>query len=217
MQAILLATAENEKLQPLTQAIPGPMLPVLNRPVMAYPLELLARVGFKEVLVSLYHQGGAIESYFGSGRRWGVHLNYVLQRQEWGAAGALKWAASLLKEAFIVLPADSLVDVELEAAVVQHLACGSAATVIAHSQPYGPPVRLDVASRAVCRTGGNYTLYQTGAYIFEPAVLEYIPARTDFDIIQDLLPALLEGGAPVHVYQMAGYWNPLTTFEKYQC
>lgn len=217
MQAILLATAENEKLQPLTQAIPGPMLPIVNRPVMAYPLELLARVGFKEVLVSLYQQGGAIESYFGAGRRWGVHLNYVLQRQAWGSAGALKWAGSLLKESFIVLPADGLIDIDLEAAVVQHLAHGSAATVIAHSQPYGPPIRLDVGSRAVCTAGGgNYTLYQTGAYIFEPAVLDYIPARTQFDIVEELLPALLAADAPVHVYQMAGYWNPLTNFQKYQ-
>jgi NDP-sugar pyrophosphorylase family protein len=217
MQAILLATAESEKLQPLTYSIPGPMLPIVNRPVMAYPLELLARVGFKEVLASLYYQGGAIESYFGSGRRWGVHLTYVLQRQGWGSAGALKWAASLLKEAFIVLPADSLVDVDLEAAAVQHLTRGSMATIIAHSQPYGAPIRLDGQSRTVYPAGGgNYTLYQTGAYIFEPAVLEYIPARASFDIIEDLLPALLAAGAPVHAYQMGGYWNPLTTYEKYQ-
>jgi NDP-sugar pyrophosphorylase family protein len=217
MQAILLATAENEKLQPLTQGMPAPMLPIVNRPVMAYPLELLARVGFKEVLVSLYHQGGAIESYFGSGRRWGVNLNYVLQRQAWGSAGALKWAASLLKEAFIVLPADSLVDVDLEAAVVQHLASGSMATVVAHGQPYGPPVRLDRGSRAVCAGDrGNYTLHQTGVYIFEPAVLNYIPARTKFDIVDDLLPALIAAGETVKVHQMTGYWNPLTTFQKYQ-
>lgn len=217
MQAILLATAENEKLQPLTLGVPGPMLPVVNRPVMAYPLELLARVGFKEVLVSLYHQGGAIESYFGAGRRWGVHLNYVLQRQAWGSAGALKWAGSLLKEAFIVLPADALIDIDVEAAVVQHLAYGSVVTVIAHSQPYGPPIRLDVGSRAVFPDdGGNYTLYQTGAYIFEPAVLGYIPARTRFEIVDDLLPALLAAEVPVHAYQMVGYWNPLTNFQKYQ-
>jgi NDP-sugar pyrophosphorylase family protein len=217
MQAILLATAENEKLQPLTQATPAPMLPIVNQPVMAYPLELLARVGFKEVLVSLYHQGGAIESYFGSGRRWGMRLNYVLQRQAWGSAGALKWAASLIKESLMVLPADSLVDVDLEAAAVQHLAAGSMATVVAHGQPYGPPIRLDKSSRAACAgDGGNYSLYQTGVYIFEPAVLNYIPARTPFDIVEDLLPVLLAAGVPVHVYQMGGYWNPLPTIQKYQ-
>lgn len=218
MQAIILATAETEKLQPLTQATPAPMLPLVNRPVMAYPLELLARVGFKEILVSLYQQGGAIEAYFGAGRRWNVRLNYVLQRQPWGSAGALRWAGSLLKEPFIVMSADSLVDVDIAAAVAQHQALGSAATVVAHSRPYGPPIRLDSSSRAACvADDGNYTLYHTGVYIFEPAVLNLIRPRTPAGIIEDLLPALLaETDLPVHVYQMTGYWNPLNTFKEYR-
>ncbi|MEJ2749346.1 MAG: sugar phosphate nucleotidyltransferase, partial [Anaerolineae bacterium] len=80
MQVILLATGETDRLRPLTETITAPMIPVANRPLMVYPIEMLARQGYKQMLASLYHLGGSIEAYFGSGQRWGVEIEYVLQK-----------------------------------------------------------------------------------------------------------------------------------------
>ena len=115
MQILLLATGETDKLRPLTKNTPAPMLPVANRPAMVYAIEMLARQGIKKIMVSLYHMGGSVEAYFGDGRRWGIEIEYVLQREAWGTAGALKWAEHSLTDTCMVLPADIIIDLDIEA------------------------------------------------------------------------------------------------------
>ncbi len=188
MQSFLLATGEVEKLRPLTNSTPSPMCPVLNRPVMTYGVELLARHGAKEIFVALLQQGATIEEHFGDGKRWDVHFHYLLQRQAVGTAGALKRAEQLINETVLVLPADVLFDLDIEAAVADHRAHGAVATVI-------------------CNRGGP-----TGAYIFEPEVLALIPVGEAHDCEDQLIPALLAAGYSVHQHASGGYWNPLHTF-----
>ena len=219
VQALLLATGETDKLRPLTATVPSPMLPITDRPVMLYAVELLARQGVKEMIVSLYHLAGNIEAFMGNGERWGVALNYLLQRDAWGSAGALKWAQPAIKRTFVVMPADAIVDVDLALVLAQHRQRQSKATVVVHH--YGvddaPQVCLGSDGR-LCPTGANGSarvMYPTGVYIFEPEVLDLIPARRPFDILQQLIPALCEAGLAVDGYEMAGYWNRLATFQDY--
>lgn len=219
MQIILLATAEEAKLPPLTNAVPGPLLPVANRPVMAATLEILARAGHRRLLVSLCQKSRPIVATFGNGRRYGVQIEYVIQRQPWGTAGALKWAARLLNEPFLVLPADMILDLDIAAALAFHQAHSGAATAIVHP-PTGraaPLLRCDAAGRVTGRdAAADQAMAVTGAYLFAPSVLEAIPPQTSFDCYADLLPALLAAGAPVYAWRTAGYWNPLDTFDAYQ-
>lgn len=193
MQAILLATGENEKLRPLTDVIPAALLPVANQPVMGRAIELLARQHIKHIVVSLWQHPGSIEAQFGDGRRWGVKLEYVLQRDAWGSAGALRWAQHALHETFIVLQADVVLELDLASAVAQHRTRESAATAITHAAAHGA----------------------AGAYIFEPHVLAYIPARTPWDIDADLLPTLRGDGLRVDTFEANGRFNRLATFEAY--
>ncbi|MCP4424513.1 MAG: NTP transferase domain-containing protein [Chloroflexi bacterium] len=219
MQIILLATGETEKLRPLTDTIPAPMIPIANRPTMVYTVEMLARQGIKKMLVSLYHLGGSVEAYFGDGRRWGVEIEYVLQRDAWGSAGALKWAEHSLNDTFMVLPADLLIDLDIAAVLTQHRARQSAATLVVRADGGGEPVCLDADGRvALVETAPSdgRLLYTTGVCIFEPRILEMIPARAPFDLNRQLLPALLAADLPVQGYEVEGYWNPLSTFPNYQ-
>ena len=96
MQPILLATGENRSLAPLTDELAPALLPIGHQPVMAHMIELLAAQGWRRLLVSLQQQAGSIEAYFGQGERWGVSLEYVVQRDALGTAGALKRASRLL-------------------------------------------------------------------------------------------------------------------------
>jgi NDP-sugar pyrophosphorylase family protein len=199
IKAILLATSETNKLQPLTESMPAPMVPVVNRPVMAYMVELLARQNIKNIVVSVYHMAGQIEAYFGNGRRWAVSLEYALQGQPLGSAGSLKWAQPLLSETFIVLPADCLLDLDVGAALAHHQNNKSAATVI---------------ERRPASVGENDNA--ASAYIFDSRVLEFIPGRTPFDIQEQLLPAVGRAGLPVSCFEMTGYGNGLQSFKDYQ-
>src|SRR3954447_2802431 len=146
MHILLLATDEQPKLQRLTEALPTPLVPIVNRPVMAVAVEILARAGYKDLLVSLCNRGGSIASYFGDGSRWGVQIEYLTQREGWGSAGALAWAGQLLTETVLVLPADSIIDLDISAALSFHRAHGGLATMIVHAQSEGGadhPVILD--------------------------------------------------------------------------
>jgi NDP-sugar pyrophosphorylase family protein len=187
---------------------------------MVYTIELLARQGIKQIIVSLHHMAGDIEAYFGDGRRWGVKLEYVLQRDAWGTGGALKWSGSLLADTFIFLPADSLLELDLTCAINQHDAHQTLASVIVHRDgaDQSHAISLDSASfiRDVSATSSDHKMwYDTGIYIFEPKVLDYIPQRTHFDIHTQLLPALLARDLPIFGCKMEGYWNELDTFPKY--
>lgn len=207
VKAILLATGETNKLHPLTETIPAPMVPVVNRPIMAYTVELLARQGIKNMVVSLYHLAGQIEGYFGDGRRWGVSLAYALQGQPLGSAGSLKWAQPLLPDTFVVLPADVMLDLDISAALAHHYAQEAVATVIER----GP-----VAQGAFSNSAAEPAAKDMGAYIFNNRVLDFIPPRTTFDIRHQLLPAVAQAGLSIVCYEMDGYGNLLQTFEDYR-
>ena len=218
MQILLLATGETDKLRPLTKNLPTPMLPVANRPTMVYTIEMLARQGFKKIMVSLYHMGGSIEAYFGDGRRWGVEIEYVLQRDAWGTAGAIKWAGHSLTETCMILPADILIDLNIAAIISQHHAKKSAATVVLHQRGVDFPVYLDADNQLQLNepTADSTPLYTTAVSILEPQAIAMIPTRQPFDLVQQLLPALVNAGHAVHGYQTDGYYNALTSFSAYQ-
>lgn len=222
MQVILLATDEQRPLPPLTDDVPAPLLPVVDRPVMATAVEILARAGYKQILVSLYERGGQIASYFGDGRRWGVEIKYLTQRQALGSAGSLRFAGGLLSESFLVLPAGAVIDLDLDAALAHHRSHGGLATAILHPAPRaGVGVKLRVGAAGHLLSPGDedpgaHTLSATGAFIFEPGALAHIPRNTSADLLADLLPAMLAAGERVYGYTMCGYWNPLDSMAAFQ-
>jgi NDP-sugar pyrophosphorylase family protein len=217
IKILLLATAEKPKLRPLTEELPAPLLPITNRPVMMHTIDMLARQGYKQMLVSLHHQAGFIESFFYTGQRWGVSLEYLLQRQPFGNAGSLLWGKSHLNSTFLVLPADILIDLNIEQALAQHRQQGNAVTIITHearmkSRPW-PNAPAWQYQEIGSESEGPV---ETGAFLCEPQVLSLIPPRTPFDILNDLLPCVAKNNLPVAVHKMNGYWNPLDTFEDYR-
>ena len=221
MQVILIATAEIDKLRPITDKVPAPLLPIANQPVMEIIIEQLARCGLKQILVCLNHQAGAIETHFRNGQRWGVSLDYVIVPEDWGVTGALRWAKPLIKETFLVVPADAIVDLDIAAAIDLHQTHHNLATVIVHETGTGDirKIRLNEAGQIeeiVADDPCSKLYYETGVYIFEPQVLDLIPPRKKIEIATQLLPELFESGLPVGSYIMDGYWNPLDTFTQFQ-
>lgn len=196
MQYFLLATGEHKKLQPLTHSTPAPMCPVLNRPVMLYSVELMARAGAKEILTSLLEHSASVEEYFGDGKRWHTTFRYLPQHQPLGTVGALKRFEHLVTETVLVLPADALLDLDIAAAEQAHRAHGGRLTVI-------------------CHHGKGKEGEATGAFLIEPELLAFVPAGKPFALIEDLVPAMLAAGEAVHHFATNAYWNPLATFPEY--
>jgi NDP-sugar pyrophosphorylase family protein len=221
IQAVILATGERKKLHPLTDMRPSPMVPVFGRPLLSYAIELCARHGLKSILIPLYHLAGEIEAWFGNGRRWGLTLEYALQRQALGSAGALFRLRYSLDKTFLVLPGDSLLDLDVQSAWEQHRKSGNLLTAVATvcGQDAKRPIGVDRQGR-ILFSGPNLSsepvLYDTGAYFCEIELLEYIPPQSHFEIYDDLIPALVSKGVPVGAYLHKGYWNPLETLQGLQ-
>jgi NDP-sugar pyrophosphorylase family protein len=220
MQAIILATSETDGLRPLTETLPTAMLPVLSRPVMVGAIEQLAQQGIKNVVVSLYHMPGNVEAYFGTGQRWNLSIEYVLQREQWGSAGDLKWAENLLTETFLALPAGQVFELDIQALWEWHKAHQSQATMIIHPRGVGPGVSVAASGQVTAIHPGASappsTMFSTGIYLFERQILQSIPARTEWDIFTDLLPHLIQRGVSVYGYPLAEFWHPIRSFRDYQ-
>ncbi len=219
MQAVLLATGDIQKLRPLTEKIPPPLLTIAGRPVMSYAIELLVRHECRNIMVILHQLPGQIETIFGSGRRWGANLDYTLQRDFMGSAGALKKTERHLNTTFLVMTADMLRDLNLTQAIEQHHAQQNIATRIAV-----PLTTLTGSSNGThangtintSRPASNNLALSAYAYIFEPEIFQYIPLDRPSDIQKDLIPALQNANLAVNDCYLEGYFNPMSSFQCYQ-
>lgn len=218
MQAMLVATARIQSLPLLTQRTPAPLLPIVNRPVMAHAVEIVARAGIKQILVSLTQHGGQVASYFGNGRSWGVQFEYLMQQEARSVAEMLHGAAPRIHETLLVLPADAVLDLDIEAALASHQAQGSQATLVLHAQKSAGALTARVNSfgrvQQIGDENSDAALYWTGACILEPSVFAQLDrsAKTDD---QAFMTALLAAELPVFGHVTEAYWNPLATLAHY--
>ena len=219
MQAILLATDQLQKLAPLTEHTPAPLLPITNRPVMAYAVEVLARSEVKQIMVALANRGSEIASYFGNGRSWGVQFDYLVQRDAYNLTDVLRGAAARVHETLLVMSANAVLDLDIEAALAEHQAHGGVATLILHTQANAESmsVRLNSFGRVqqIGTSSDHKELQFTGACILEPQALEYlIQCGVSDDTTLFTSPMALH--IPIFGYICDGYWNPLNSLEAYQ-
>lgn len=225
MKTLLLATGERSPLSQMDVQIPSPMVPLLNRPLMHYMVELLHYCGVRNIHVSLYHLGDKIEEYFAHGQQWGVDFTYLLQHEPLGTAGAIRRAKYHLDGTFVVLPADIYIDFDLQSALNFHRAHGGIATTILQKKPDFPVEREEtvwcntkgiVSDVGSTSSSNGEQLLNSGVYIFEPKVLDYIPKNSKYSCFVDLLPKLLTAGEIVAGYVNDSYWNPCDNFAAYE-
>src|SRR5689334_7507499 len=148
MQALILAGGEGTRLRPLTSTVPKPVVPLVDRPFIAFMLDWLRRHGVDEVIMSCGHLARGVRDVLGDGAAHGVRLRYVEEPRPLGTGGALKHASELLDERFLMLNGDILADLDLTAQLAQHEATGARATLalypVEDPSAYGL-VRLDAA------------------------------------------------------------------------
>lgn len=130
MKAVIMAGGEGTRLRPLTSNQPKPMVPVMNKPVMEYIIELLKSHGINEVIATLQFLPALVRNYFGDGSDLGVTIAYSVEDTPLGTAGSVKKVESYLDETFIVISGDALTDIDLTEAVSFHKSNKALATLI---------------------------------------------------------------------------------------
>ncbi|WP_449419073.1 sugar phosphate nucleotidyltransferase [Phormidium nigroviride] len=229
MKAMILAAGKGTRVRPITYTIPKPLIPILQKPVMEFLVELLRQHGFDEIMVNVSHLANEIENYFRDGQKFGVQIAYSFEGrivegeligEALGSAGGMKRIqdfSPFFDDTFVVLCGDALIDLDLTQAVKWHREKGAIATVVMKSVP-----RQEVSSYGVVVTdeSGRIKAFQekpsveealstdinTGIYIFEPEVFNYIPSGIEYDIGSELFPHLVEIGAPFYGISMDFQW-----------
>ena len=241
-KAMILAAGQGTRVRPLTRDLPKPMVPILGKPVMEYLIEHLARHGVTEIMVNVSYYHKKIEEYFGDGRRWGVNIGYsfegaheygdILPRPKGSAGGikAIQDFSGFFDETTLVICGDSIIDLDIGAALFEHHSKGALASVVAlevakdQVQNYGIVVADGEGKVLSFQEKPNpaeakSNLASTGIYIFEPGVLDLVPSNVTFDIGSQLFPLMAEKGLPfyaqnrffnwIDIGRVTDYWSVL--------
>jgi mannose-1-phosphate guanylyltransferase len=229
MKAMILAAGKGTRIRPITYVMPKPMIPIMQKPVMEFLVELLRQHGFDQIMVNVSHLSEEIENYFRDGQKFGVQMAYSFEGSiingelvgdALGSAGGLKKIqdfSPFFDSTFVVMCGDALIDLDLTAVVKWHRSKKAMATVVTKTVPkeevssYGVVVTddegriLDFQEKPKVDEARSNNI-NTGIYIFEPEILNYVPSGTEYDIGSDLFPQLVKAGAPFYAIPMDFQW-----------
>ena len=214
MKAMVLAAGLGLRMRPLTLLRAKPALPVLNRPLLHWTMERLARAGVTHVLVNLHHLPRTVEEVLGTGKRWGLVLRYSDEPVLLGTGGGPRAARGLFgTEPLLIVNGDVLFDFDLRRLLEAHRASGAVATLALRRNPvpyaYSPVVTdrsgriLSIAGRPK-RAPGPVAMFAS-AHVLDPALLERLPEGAS-DSVRDLYIPLLAEGAHLHGVRTEGAW-----------
>ena len=219
-----MAGGEGTRLRPLTSNTPKPLIPLVNRPMMDHIVRLLKRHGFDEIVVTLAFLPQTVRSYFGDGEEWGVRMVYATEETPLGTAGSVGNAKAELDEPFLVISGDVLTDIDLGAIVDFHKDRGAMATIALKSVEN--PLEFGIV---ITRDDGSIERFlekpswgqvfsdnvNTGIYVLEPEIFDFIPDGESVDFSDEVFPALLEAEKPLYGYVADGYWEDVGTLDAY--
>jgi mannose-1-phosphate guanylyltransferase len=222
LPAVILVGGEGTRLRPLTARRPKPMLPLVDRPLLAYTFEHLRRHGVDRAVLSCGYMPTEIREHFGDGAD-SLPIDYFVEERPLGTGGAIGYAARDLGETFLALNGDSLRAADLGELVRFHREHGAKATIlltpVADPTRYGlVRVRPDGAVASFLEKPRpeeiDTDLINAGVYVLEPDVLELISPGRTVSIEREIFPRLVEEET-VFGLALPGYWLDVGTPESY--
>ncbi|NNE99466.1 MAG: NDP-sugar synthase [Pyrinomonadaceae bacterium] len=228
MQALILAGGRGTDLRPLTVYTPKPVVPLVNRPLLYYQIELLKRVGVTDVTLSINYQPDKINTIFGDGSDLGMNIRYVTEANDFGSAGAYKNAGLDPERPTIVLKSGIVTNLILAKVIKKHTRTNAAATICTTNKPSehtSPFVEIDSGSNVIAihenaqsvpETSRPLSAMLAGVYILAPEVLSRVPDECRFSLEYDLLSTLLNEKSAVTAFDLDEfYWTYISTPSTY--
>jgi mannose-1-phosphate guanylyltransferase / phosphomannomutase len=224
MKALIMAGGEGTRLRPLTSNQPKPMMPIANRPMMEHIVELLKNHGFSDIVVTVAYQANAIRTYFGNGSEFGARMVYATEETPLGTAGSVRNAMEELDDAFLVISGDVLTDIDLTAVVDFHREKKAMATIALKAMEN--PLEFGIV---IAREDGSIDRFlekpswgqvfsdtiNTGIYVLEPEIFDYIEPEKPVDFSSDVFPRLVDDEMPIFGFVADGYWEDVGTLDAY--
>src|SRR5882724_4237069 len=219
-QLVILAGGAGTRLRERLGDLPKPMVPIAGKPLLEHLVELAKRHGFTDFIFFVHHRAEIIERHFGDGRRWGVSIRHVIEREPLGTAGAVLAGFEQLAGRFLVLYGDTMVNVDLERIWDTHEQHRAEATLLLHpnDHPFDSDlVEVNAESRVLAFHNRPHpegvwrqNLVNAGLYVIQKRALEFHTRRLGtpkpgagessrqasiLDFGKDVFPAMLQQGA----------------------
>ncbi len=224
MKGMILAAGEGQRLRPLTDHLPKPMLPIAGQPLLEHTILHLRNCGVTDLAINLYYLPTVVMDYFGSGSRWGVHLRYSVEERLLGSAGGVKNVQPFFDDTFVVYYGDVFTQADLRLMIAFHRRAGALATMGLYRVP-------DPWNRGIVQLDNSHTIVRfmekpsrnqvfsdlanAGIYVLEPEVLDRIPPGQVYDFGNDVFPKMLADGARIAGYVIEDTLIDIGLPEKY--
>jgi mannose-1-phosphate guanylyltransferase len=230
MKALILAAGRGTRVRPLTDTLPKPLIPIVNKPVMEFLVDHLRHYGFDQIMVNTSYMSSRIENHFRDGSLYGVEMAYSFEGREQdgrlvdeplGSAGAIRKIhrhSGFFDQTFVVLCGDAVIDIDFDALLQFHRESKAMATIALREVPrdqvqsYGVVVsdkqgRILEFQEKPKPEEAKSCMVNTGIYIFEPEILDLIPEEGPYDIGGQLFPKMAELGAPLYGINLETPWQ----------
>lgn len=227
IKAMVMSAGVGSRLDPLTRFVPKPLVPIANRPVMDILFEKLISIGVKDVICNTHYLSDKIIERYKK-NNFGINFNFIKEETLSGTAGGVKKCQFFFDKdnPFLVLSADGLSNVDLEKGIEIHKKSGAIATIGIKQIPLEEVSHFGVV---VTDENGFISEFQekpsinvaksnfinTGIYIFDYKIFDYIPENTFYDFAKNVFPELLKEHA-INTFEVKEYWSDIGTLEQYK-
>jgi NDP-sugar pyrophosphorylase family protein len=215
MKVVILAGGLGVRLRPLTYAIPKPLLPVGERPILEDIVLKLRSFGFEHLIFAVGYRWELIQTYFRDGAQWGVTIQYVREDSPMGTGGPLALVGQQVAfepgESFLLMNGDLLTKLDFGRFFTFHVEQKNDITIATRTYesqlPYGEVMVTD--SQVTCIAEKPTMLYEinTGIYAVHSSVLDQVPPGP-IDM-PHLINLLLERDKRIGAYHFTEYWLPV--------
>lgn len=227
-KAMIMAAGVGSRLEPLSSVVPKPLVPLANMAAMDILLNHLLSFGIKDVIANTYYRADDIISRYKE-NSFGIKFNSIIEKELSGTAGGLKKCQFFFDkgEDFIVMSGDGLTDININEAYESHKKSGSFITIVtkevSHKEvsKYGVIVTDNAGyvesfqeKPAIEEAKSNFV--NTGIYIFNYEIFNYIPSDTFYDFAKNVFPFVLNKKIKINTYNMKGYWSDIGSLEQYK-
>jgi len=220
MEAVILAGGRGTRLRPYTTAIPKPLVPVGDQPILAIVLRQLKAAGVAKVTLTVSHLAEIIMAVFGDGRKYGLEIAYSVEDKPLSTVGPLKLVKDL-PERFIVMNGDLLTDVDYRAVYESHIKAGCELTITTFKRDAKIDLGVIEVDEKTLRAVGfrekptYHFNVSTGVYVYNRTLLDRVPSDSAYGL-DNLVLDMLKDKIPINTYPHHGYWLDIGRPEDYE-
>jgi histidinol-phosphate phosphatase family domain/HAD-superfamily hydrolase, subfamily IIIA len=225
MKIVILAGGKGTRLKEYTDAFPKPMINILDKTVLEYQFENLKKFNLTDIILCIGYLGDKIVEYYGDGKKFGVNIQYVLEKVPMGTGGALNDLKNIIDEDFILLFGDIIFDLDWKRFIDFHKAQNGLGTFLVHpnSHPYDSDLmllddklKIKEISYKNSRRGYYKNIVKSGIHIFKKEILNFVEEGRKQDLEKHIISKALENDNIIYAYKTSEYVKDMGTYERLQ-